>query len=92
MHIEPDPGDLSLHLVPGLYRAFTELHLEITLSMAVGAARQQAEAEVAAIGVELTHRRGEVMQVGFHGIEHRVAALAVAASALLPALALLTEQ
>src|SRR5690606_18995111 len=92
VHVEPDAGDLAFYRIPRLHGPLGELHLEIALAMLIGRARQHAEAVIAAVGIDLADGRGEVVQIRFHGIEHRIGLLAVAAATLLPALALRAKQ
>lgn len=86
VHVEVDPRQHAFHGVPGLGDPPHEVHLEVTRTVLPARGRQHLVAVVAPVAVDLADARYDVVEVGLHEVEERVALLAAGPTAVLPAL------
>ena len=86
VHVEIDTRDLAFDLVPRFSGPALEINSEIASAVLLGRRRQHAEIVIAAVCVNFADRWRQVVQIGFHCVEHRIGGVAVLPAAVLPTL------
>lgn len=90
-HVEVGAGDHPANLRAWHRLARLEVHHHRAGAVLLGFLRQPAEAEVAAVAVDLADARHQVVQVGLGALVGAVVPRAVAPPAVLPAASLVTD-